>query len=102
MPNSAPPPRELFIQGITTEGKPFRPSDWAERLCGVMAQFRPPGDTRDPRFCYSPYVRPLLQGEIKCVVIDERLGDIDPKALDFVLNFAHDNHLVVVQACSLE
>ncbi|TMG81457.1 MAG: DUF3579 domain-containing protein, partial [Betaproteobacteria bacterium] len=25
---------ELVIQGLTLDGKAFRPSDWAERLCG--------------------------------------------------------------------
>ena len=30
---------EFVIQGVTLDGKPFRPSDWAERLCGVMSAF---------------------------------------------------------------
>jgi hypothetical protein len=35
---------EFIIQGVTLDGKPFRPSDWAERLCGVMSALwrRPP------------------------------------------------------------
>ena len=91
--------KKLFIQGITTSGKPFRPSDWAERLCGVMATFRPPGDSGDPRFTYSPYVRPVLIAKVKCVVIDTRLRDLDPRALDFVMNFAKDNSLPIEEAC---
>ena len=39
----APASQEVFIRGITREGRTFRPSDWAERLAGVMAQFRPGG-----------------------------------------------------------
>lgn len=39
----APPPREVFIQGITQDGRSFRPSDWAERLAGAMSCFRPGG-----------------------------------------------------------
>lgn len=35
---------EFVILGITLDGKPFRPSDWAERLCGVMSAFG--GDRR--------------------------------------------------------
>jgi hypothetical protein len=27
---------EFVILGITRDGQPFRPSDWAERLCGVV------------------------------------------------------------------
>ena len=30
---------EFVIVGLTKDGKRFRPSDWAERLCGVMSQF---------------------------------------------------------------
>nr|WP_315597368.1 DUF3579 domain-containing protein [uncultured Cupriavidus sp.] len=98
---TTPQVREYFIQGVTTEGKTFRPSDWAERLCGVMAQFRPEGDTGDPRLTYSPYVRPVIVAGIKNVVVDTRLRAIEPKALDFVLNFARDNNLQVVEACSV-
>jgi hypothetical protein len=94
--------KKLFIQGITTAGKPFRPSDWAERLCGVMASFRPPGDTGDPRLTYSPYARPVVIATVKCVVIDTRLGDLDPRALDFVTNFAKDNNLPIEEACEFE
>ena len=36
---------QFFIQGITRDGKTFRPSDWAERLAGVMSSFRPGGGT---------------------------------------------------------
>ena len=101
-PMTTPQVREYFIQGVTKEGKTFRPSDWAERLCGVMAQFRPEGDTGDPRLTYSPYVRPVIVAGVKNVVVDTRLRDIEPKALDFVLNFARDNNLQVVEACSVD
>ncbi len=94
--------KKLFIQGINTSGKPFRPSDWAERLCGVMATFRPPGDAGDPRFTYSPYVRPVLIANVKCVVVNTKLGELDPRALDFVMNFAKDNGLPIEEACEFE
>ena len=60
-----------------------------------MANFRPPGDSGDPRFTYSPYVVPVVIAAVKCVVIDTRLGDLDPRALDFVTNFAKDNDLPI-------
>jgi hypothetical protein len=82
--------KKLFIQGVTSSGKPFRPSDWAERLCGVMASFRPPGDHADPRFTFSPYARPIQIAQIKCVVIDTRL------------HFAKDNDLAIEEACEFE
>jgi hypothetical protein len=93
--------KQFFIQGLTQDGKPFRPSDWAERLCGVMAQFRPENDSGDPRFTYSPFVKPVIIAGIKCVVVDERLSDIEPKAMDFVKNFAKDNNLPIVEACEI-
>jgi hypothetical protein len=39
---------------------------------------------------------------VKCVVIDTRLGDLDPRALDFVCNFAKDNDLPIEEACEFE
>ena len=40
--------KEIFILGLTRQGKAFRPSDWAERLAGVMSQFRPGGPQPGP------------------------------------------------------
>ncbi len=93
--------KELFIQGVTHSGKTFRPSDWAERLCGVMSCFRPPSLSMNQHLQYSPYVRPVVVGGLKCVVVDSRLQDIELMAYNFVLQFAKDNDLVVVDACTL-
>ncbi len=38
---------------------------------------------------------------IKCVVVRAALREHEPMAWDFVLNFARDNHLQVVEACLL-
>lgn len=104
-PNALPEavPGEFFIYGVTHQGKVFRPSDWAERLCGVMACYRPGGmaSGRDAFIGYSPYVRPITHGGVRCVVVDERLKEIEPMALTFVLSFARDNDLPVVAMCSL-
>ena len=32
-------PYEVVIHGTTSKGKIFRPSDWAERLCGILSSF---------------------------------------------------------------
>jgi len=100
---SAPQFREFFIHGVTASGRPFRPSDWAERLCGVMSSYRPGGMAtgRDAYIGYSPYVRPTVVGGVKCVVVDERLRELERMAFDFVMNFARDNDLPVYEACSL-
>lgn len=84
--------RQFIIHGVTQDGHRFRPSDWAERLAGVMAPFRPPGAAGN-HLTYSPYVVPvLLEGE-RCVVVDERLRMLEPLAWKFVLDFARDNKL---------
>jgi len=86
------PVRQLLIHGLTHHGKRFRPSDWAERLAGVMAQFRPPGALRS-HLTYSPYVTPTLIDGVRGVVVDQRLRDLEPLAYKFVLDFARDNQL---------
>lgn len=94
-------PKEFFILGLTQEGKVFRPSDWSERLCGVLCQYRPPGRRSHSHIAYSPYAKPILINNVKCVVVDERLRDIEPMAMNFVLNFARDNDLQILDACLL-
>ena len=56
---------EFFILGLTSNGKQFRPSDWAERLCGVMSCFNPEGGGRNAHLQYSPYVRPTVVNGVK-------------------------------------
>lgn len=80
----------FIIVGITHEGRTFRPSDWAERLCGVMSAF---GSER--RMTYSPYVQPGSQDGAKCVFVNARIRDIEPMAYAFLVNFAKDNELRV-------
>lgn len=79
---------EFVIQGVTVDGKPFRPSDWAERLCGVMSAFG-----ADNRMQYSPYVHPVTAAGVRCVVVDVRLAEVEPMAYRFLLSFAKDNEL---------
>jgi len=94
--------RQFFILGVTNTGRRFRPSDWAERLCGVMSQFRPLGSGgANAHLKYSPYVRPTLLNGTKAVVVHEDLRNIEPLAYHFVLDFAKDNDLQVVDACLL-
>jgi hypothetical protein len=81
---------EFVIRGVTTEGKPFRPSDWAERLCGVMAAFG-----NDHRMQYSPFVHPVTANGVRCVVVDVRLEELEPMAYRFLVSFAKDNELQV-------
>uniref|UniRef100_UPI00334147CB DUF3579 domain-containing protein n=1 Tax=Castellaniella defragrans TaxID=75697 RepID=UPI00334147CB len=87
-------PVQLFIiHGVTLEGQRFRPSDWAERLAGVMSQFRPKGPAPNNPISYSPYVTPRVIDGVRCVVVDHRLRQIEPLAWKFVCDFAQSNHL---------
>jgi hypothetical protein len=90
------PAKELFILGVTLQGKTFRPSDWAERLAGVMSQFRPGGPQPGSHLGYSPWCVPTAFGQAKCVIVHRDLRDYDVMAWDFCMNFAKDNELQVL------
>ena len=93
---------EFFILGLTSDGRQFRPSDWAERLCGVMSCFRPEGASgRNAHLQFSPYVRPTMLDGVKAVVVNGELQKLEPLAYHFVRNFAKDNDLQLIEACVL-
>lgn len=91
MADSAPaaPAKDAIIWGVTTAGRAFRPSDWAERLAGLTSAFG-----LERRLAYSPLVRPMTIGGVKAVVIGARLAALEPRFFQFLLNFARDNELV--------
>lgn len=96
-----PSSSEVFIQGVTLSGRTFRPSDWAERLAGVMSPFRPGGARPGSHLSYSPWCVPTAMNGVKCVVVNIALREHEPMAWDFVMNFAKDNELQLVEACLL-
>lgn len=100
---SPKPPRQIFIQGLTRDGRTFRPSDWAERLAGALSSFRPGGAKTGPgsHIGYSPLCVPRVIGGVKCVIVSEALRDVEPMAWDFVVGFARDNDLQTTEACLL-
>ena len=79
---------EIVIKGITESGATFRPSDWAERLCGMMSIF-----SEDHHLSYSPYLKPIMAAGLRCVVVDRQLETLDPAAFAFLMSFARDNEL---------
>lgn len=98
LPMTPVTPRQYYIQGVTRQGRNFRPSDWAERLAGAMSCFRPGAGGGISAFIgYSPYCVPRVVEGIKCVMVSEALRGIEPMAWDFVMNFARDNELQVVE-----
>jgi len=96
-----PSAKEVFILGRTRDGKTFRPSDWAERLAGVMSSFRPGGASPGSHLSYSPWCVPTTIDGVKAVIVNVELRALEPMAWDFVLNFAKDNQLELSEACSL-
>lgn len=97
-----PSSNEVFILGLTRDGRRFRPSDWAERLAGVMAQFRPGGaGAATSPIGYSPWCVPTVIDGVKCVVVNHALRAHEPMAWDFVVGFARDNDLQTAEACLL-
>ena len=102
-PTVATKPREFFIQGLTKDGRSFRPSDWAERLASAMSSFRPGGGAGGigAYIGYSPYCVPTVVDGVKCVIVNEALREIEPMAWDFVMNFARDNELQLGEVCVL-
>ena len=91
--------KEIFILGLTGDGKAFRPSDWSERLAGVMSSFRPGGAQPGSHLSYSPWCVPTSLNGVRCVVVHRDLRDAEPMAWDFCVNFAKDNDLQVIEAC---
>ena len=81
----------IVIQGITLAGRAFRPSDWSERLCGIMSTFG-----HDHQMRYSPFVRPMMLDGVSCVVVEPSLQEAEPRAYRFLLDFAKDNELIVI------
>jgi len=78
---------KIIIEGITEDGKKFRPSDWAERIGGSLSTFR------NQRIYYSPKLRPSFINGNKCVIIDPSLEDSNPDLYNYILNFARKNRL---------
>ena len=92
-----PNPDEIVIYGTTSNGKTFRPSDWAERLCGILSSF-----DKGNRLSYHQWVRPLLIGKIRSVAVGKQLETINPPMFQFLMDFAATNGLQVLDDAGLK
>ncbi|WP_218814532.1 DUF3579 domain-containing protein [Rickettsiella endosymbiont of Dermanyssus gallinae] len=83
--------KRIIIEGITESGETFRPSDWAERMCGCLASFE------NRRMAYSPQLRPSVNNEshAKCLVLDPRLKETNPDVFECIMKFAGENRLKI-------
>jgi hypothetical protein len=83
---------EIVIRGMTTDGKTFRPSDWAERLAGAFSIMG-----QDNRMYYSVHVQPVFRAGLRCVAIEKVLEEKSPSIFRFLMDFARENNLDVVE-----
>jgi hypothetical protein len=82
--------KKIIIEGVTEQGKPFRPSDWAERMSGTLASFK------NRRIHYSPMLQPSTNQEgFKCVVLDPKLKESCPQIYQSIIDFAKSNNLKI-------
>ncbi|MBS0287301.1 MAG: DUF3579 domain-containing protein [Proteobacteria bacterium] len=80
---------KIIIEGVTLEGKTFRPSDWAERVCGSLSTFK------NRRIYYSPLLKPSFIRGHRCVVVDLGIKEIHPELFEHIMDFANANKLSV-------
>ena len=84
---------KLIINGVTENGKKFRPSDWAQRLTGAVATYGP-----NRRVKFHPSVRMATWEGINCVVIETAMEQEDPMLFEFLINFGRENNLKLTYA----
>jgi len=85
-----PENKKIVIEGITSQGKAFRPSDWAERMSGTLASFK------NRRIHYSPLLQPSVNNEgYKCVLLDPKLKESNPHVYQSIIDFAKANNLKI-------
>lgn len=88
-----PEDKKIIIEGVTGQGKTFRPSDWAERMSGTMASFK------NSRIYYSPLLQPSINKDgYKCVLLDPKLQETSPQVYQAIMQFATENNLNICTA----
>jgi len=80
---------DCVIVGKSLNGQTFRPSDWAERVCGHLATFR------NRRIYYSSLLRPAVIDGTKCIIVNASLEKLHPKVYQMVMDFSRTNQLQV-------
>lgn len=86
---------KVIIKGLTTDGKKFRPSDWAERLTSAVATTGP-----GRRVIFHPKVHMATIDGVSCVIVDADLEQSDPMLFGFLMNFGNGNKLQIQKESS--
>ncbi|WP_036300609.1 DUF3579 domain-containing protein [Methylotenera sp. L2L1] len=84
---------EVIIEGNTRAGKPFRPSDWVDRMCSTYATFG-----EDRKLKYSPYLKPRVVNGVRCLAVDLKLKTVNPEGYAQLMHFADENQLNVLDS----
>lgn len=85
--------KKIIIEGVTEAGETFRPSNWAERMSGKLSTFK------KHRISYSPMLQPMVKEGHKCVMLDKKLIESNPKLYESIMSFARKNKLKI---CDIE
>lgn len=84
---------EIFVQGLTKDGKQFRPSDWVDRMCSSYATFG-----EDKKLRYSPYLKPEVINGVRCLAVNMKLKEVSPEGFEQLMLFAQENQLNILDA----
>lgn len=79
----------LIIEGMTSRQEIFRPSDWAERMCDSLSEFK------GRRVSYSPLLRPIIYNNHRSVIVHKDIQTKHPKLWEEILYFAKSNDLTI-------
>ena len=91
---------QLIIEGLTEDGRRFRPRDWIERLIDAVTVYG-----ADRRTAHTPFagtdrrrnqilfLQAQMVGDTQCLVVDGRLRDANPKAYAYLVEFVRSNRL---------
>ncbi len=86
-----------IIQGVTEEGRKFRPSDWIDRIASMMASY---GSSQ--RLVFSNLLHPELYEGQRCLIIDMDLEQENLSMFEYVMNFVKANNLKMIQLCDID
>jgi len=86
---------KYIVQGVTSSGRKFRPSDWIDRMASMGAKYV------NRRLVFSDLMHPELYEGQKCLIIDAELEIKDPCMFQHVMSFVQSNDLQVTKVCDV-
>lgn len=86
-----------LIEGVTEDGRRFRPSDWVERFASMHARF---GQSR--RLSFSAELRPIIYDGGKALLVAHSLQSNAPEVWGQIMSFARINELRIHEIADME